>query len=59
MMNITLHLQVKLDGKVWILANWTEDDIAEALVEKGVPKSDIVLGLLPANVRAYSGYATT
>lgn len=57
-LSILLHLHIKSDGKIWILANWTEDDIANILVEKGVLKSDIVLGLLPVEVRSYSGYAT-
>jgi hypothetical protein len=56
-MGIILHFQVKIDGKVWILANWTEDDVALALMDNGVPKSDIVLGFQPEHIRLYSGYA--
>jgi XisI protein len=56
-MGILLHFQIKPDGKIWVLANWTEDDVAMALVNRGVPKSDIVLGFHPQYVRKYTGYA--
>lgn len=57
MMRIVLYLQIKPDGKIWILENWTEDEITDTLIEKGVPKTDIVLGLLPEYVRKDSGFA--
>ena len=57
-LRIVLHFHIKPDGKVWILANWTEDDVAQALMERGVAKSDIVLGFQPEYVRSVSGYAT-
>ena len=56
-MGIVLYFQLKVDGKVWILANWTEDDVAQALVERGVEKKDIVLGFQPKSIRPFSGYA--
>jgi len=56
-MGILIHIQIKSDGKVWILANWTEDDVAQALVKRGVDKNDIVLGFQPEFIRPYSGYA--
>ena len=56
-MGILLHFQIKPDGKIWILANWTEDDVAQALVNRGVPKSNIVLGFHPNYVRQHTGYA--
>jgi hypothetical protein len=56
-MGIILHFQLKSDGKIWILANYTEDDVAQALVDEGVLKSDIVLGFQPSYIRPYSGYA--
>lgn len=56
-MGILLHFQLKTDGKIWILANWTEDDVAKALVDLGVDKKDIVLGFQPESIRPYSGYA--
>lgn len=38
-----LHLDIK-DGKIWIQHDGTEGGIALELVERGVPKQDIVLG---------------
>lgn len=50
-----LHLDIK-DGKIWIQQNWTEDDLAADLVEMGVPKEDIVLGLHAPYKRPYTDY---
>jgi hypothetical protein len=56
-MGIVLHFSIKPDGKIWILANWTEDDVAQELVDRGVPKQDIVLAFQPESVRKISGFA--
>ena len=56
--NTPIHLHIKPDGKIWILENKTEDDIALSLVEQGVDKLDIVLNFIPERVRQYSGFAT-
>jgi hypothetical protein len=50
-----IHLDIK-DGKVWIQRNITETDIAAELVEMGLAKEDIVLGLHPPYKRPYTGY---
>ena len=42
-LNTFVHLDVKPDGKVWIQHDGTDLRIALWLVEKGIPKSDIVL----------------
>jgi hypothetical protein len=52
----SMHLDIKA-GKIWIQANNTEVDVAEALVAQGVLKEDIVIGLQPAYLRQYTGYA--
>jgi hypothetical protein len=52
----SMHLDIRA-GKIWIQSNNTEIDIAEALVAQGVPKEDIVIGLQPAYLRQYTGYA--
>jgi XisI protein len=52
-----VHFHIKPNGKIWILANRTETDIAEALMRKGVAKKEIVLGFLEPLVRAHSGFA--
>lgn len=51
-----LHFDIK-DGKVWIQQNWTELPVADDLIERGVDKSDIVLGFLPDFARPLSGFA--
>ncbi|NJN34128.1 MAG: XisI protein [Saprospiraceae bacterium] len=54
-----VHFHIKPNGKIWILANATEEDVAEALIQKGIPKSDIVLGFHPSNFRKHTGYAVS
>jgi len=54
---VIFHFDIQ-DGKIWVQENRTDILIAEELVERGVPKTDIVLGLQPAEDRAYTGYAT-
>jgi hypothetical protein len=51
-----IHLDI-IDGKVWIQRDGTEDGIAYALEEAGIPKSDIVLGFQPQSVRPLTEYA--
>ncbi|MEG4810960.1 XisI protein [Microcoleus sp. F8-D3] len=53
--NCFIHLDIK-DGKIWIQRNMTEADLGQELVEMGVPKEDIVLGLHPPYKRPYTGY---
>ncbi|MGM3304380.1 XisI protein [Anabaena sp. WFMT] len=53
--NCYIHLDIK-DGKIWIQRNMTDVDIAQELVEMGVAKEDIVLGLHPPYKRQYTGY---
>lgn len=52
-----IHLEIK-NGKIWIQRNQTEADIAQILVNMGIPKEDIVLGLQPLYKRPYTGYGT-
>jgi XisI protein len=52
----SMHLDIKND-KIWIQTNNTELDIAQALIEMGVPKTDIVIGFQPVYIRQVSGYA--
>lgn len=53
---IILHFDIR-DGKIWIQYNGTEIQISQVLVEKEVPKSDIVLGFHSSFKRQFSGYA--
>ncbi|MEL6815129.1 MAG: XisI protein [Cyanobacteria bacterium J06598_3] len=50
-----LHFDIK-NGKVWLQQNTTDSDVGEELIDLGVPKEDIVLGLHPAYKRPYTGY---
>jgi XisI protein len=50
-----VHIDIK-DAKVWIQRNMTEVDLGVALMEFGVPKEDIVLGLHPAYEWPHTGY---
>lgn len=51
-----LHIDIK-DGKLWIQHNGTELAVAEALVEFGVSKDQIVLGFQSPSRRKYSEFA--
>jgi XisI protein len=50
-----VHLDIK-DGKIWLQENLTEYDPAAELVEMGVPREDIILGLQPPEKRPYTDY---
>ncbi|NEP13347.1 MAG: XisI protein [Symploca sp. SIO2C1] len=53
--NCSIHFDIK-DGKIWIQRNMTEADLAQDLVEMGITKEDIILGLHPSYKRPYTGY---
>ena len=53
---VIFHFDI-LNGKVWVQENRTDVLIAHELVEKGVDKKDIVLGLQFPELREDSGYA--
>jgi hypothetical protein len=50
-----LHFDIK-DGKIWLQQNTTDIDVGKELIEMGIPKEDIVLGLHPTYKRPYTGY---
>ena len=51
-----IHIDIIAD-KVWIQHNMTEWELGELLEERGVPKTDIVVGFLSPDLRAYTKYA--
>ncbi|MGD1850800.1 MAG: XisI protein [Cyanophyceae cyanobacterium] len=53
-----LHFDIK-GGKVWLQQNTTDIDVGVELMELGVAKEDIVLGLHPPYKRFYAGYGMT
>jgi hypothetical protein len=50
-----MHLDIK-EGKIWLQQNLTDQNPAEELVKKGVPRTDIILGLQAPYKRAYTDY---
>lgn len=52
------HLRVK-DEKIWIETDLTEQGIATDLLNKGVPKDDIVLAFHEPSMRQYTEFAIT
>ncbi|MCC6723517.1 MAG: XisI protein [Saprospiraceae bacterium] len=53
---MAFHFSIQND-KVWIQQNNTDAMIADELVERGVLRSDIVLGFVPEKVRGETGFA--
>jgi len=52
----TIHVDI-INDKIWIQYDGTDRPIADALLEAGVPKEDIVLAFHPENLRQYTGFA--
>jgi len=52
----TLFVRLR-NGKFWIEEDWTEEGIASALIEAGVPKDDIVLAFHDPDMRQYTEFA--
>ena len=46
-----VHIDIKPNGKVWLQHDGTDFRVAEKLVDKGIPKSDIVLGFHAPHAR--------
>ena len=55
--SVLFHFDIKPNGKIWILVNNTDMLVGEELIERGVLKSDIVLGFHSEMVRPHTGYA--
>ncbi|MDX2248409.1 MAG: XisI protein [Bacteroidia bacterium] len=51
-----MHFDI-IDGKIWLQQNWTDQDVAEELIQKGVKREHIVLGFVPPYARQHSGFA--
>lgn len=51
-----IHLDI-INEKIWIQHDSTNWPVADALLEAGVPKQDIVLGFHPADERQYTEFA--
>lgn len=53
---VAFHISISND-KVWIQQNNTDVLIADELEEKGIQKSDIILGFIPEKYRSHTGFA--
>ncbi len=51
-----IHIDIK-NGKIWIQYDGTDDEIANRLVEAGIPQSQIVLAFQPPYKRKYTDFA--
>ena len=51
-----LHFDIK-NGKVWIQHNGTENDVGQELQDRGVPKTDIVIGFHSPFKRQFTEYS--
>ena len=51
-----IHLDI-INGKIWIQDDRTNRPVADALLEAGVPREDIVLAFHPPEVRQYTEFA--
>ena len=45
------------NGKCWIEEDWLENGIVAELLERGIPKEDIVLGFQPPEMRPLTDFA--
>ena len=49
-------MKLLLDTHIWLQQNTTDIDAGQELLDIGIPKEAIVLGLHPAYKRPYTGY---
>lgn len=54
--NLLFHIEI-IDDKVWIQEDKMEYSIAERLLERGIPKKQIVLAYFPEFHRKFTEYA--
>ncbi|MBW4440125.1 MAG: XisI protein [Plectolyngbya sp. WJT66-NPBG17] len=53
---LIVHIDI-IDNKVWLQYDGTSEPVADALIEAGIPKEEIVLGFHPENIRQHTGFA--
>lgn len=56
-LQVLIHIDIKADGKVWIQENLTELAVDSELAKRGVPATDIVLGMHPPSYRRFTEFA--
>lgn len=52
-----LHLEVKENGHIWLNHDGTNLKIGQELLDKGIPKSEIVLAFQSPEKRTLAGFA--
>ena len=52
-----IHIDVKATGRVWLQHDGTSLRIAEMLMERGIPKHDIVIGFQAPSARKLMDFA--
>ncbi len=55
--SVMIHIRLK-DDKISIEEDWTEDGVATDLLQKGIPREEIVLAFHPPHVRKYTEFAS-
>lgn len=53
--DVTIH--VRLNGKIWIEEDWTEEGFATDLLREGITGEEIVLAFHPPQLRQYTEFA--
>ncbi|WNZ22702.1 XisI protein [Leptolyngbya sp. NK1-12] len=53
-----IHIDIE-NGKIWIQYDGTEVGVANELVERGIPRKDIVLAYHSPLLRQYDGFAVS
>jgi hypothetical protein len=53
-----IHVDIKGD-KVWLQHDSTDAEIAQTLVERGIPADHIVLAFQPKHYRQHTGFAVS
>ncbi|NES85112.1 MAG: XisI protein [Moorea sp. SIO2B7] len=56
--SVMIHIRLKND-KICIEEDWTEHGVATDLLQKGIPRKEIVLAFHPPHVRQYTEFAIT
>jgi hypothetical protein len=54
---VVAHIEVRADGKIWLHQDKTDLIIGQMLLDKEIPKSDIVLGFQAPIMRKDTEYA--
>jgi len=58
---LIMHIDIKSsspeDAKIWVQYNGTEVEIVQQLLDRGVPKEDLVLGYHHPSIRSFTEFA--